>query len=208
MKPPVRAAWRRFNDPIEDVIPWMYQDKRGLITTGVGNLIDPVSTATPLPWMLGDRLATADEIRAEWQRVKDDKTLAQKGALAARHVTKLRLDPAGIDAIVTQRLLSNEQIVRSSHIFAGWDDFPADAQLAVLSMSWALGPSFAGHWPRFGAACHAMAFDVAGGECKIDETGNPGVEPRNDANRLCFANAAKVMARGLDRGVLHWPVSI
>lgn len=51
-----------------------------------------------------------------------------------------------------------------------------------------------------------MAKDATGGyAAKIRELGNPGVVPRNAANRLCFANAAVVLEQGLDPKMLFWP---
>ena len=45
MQSAVRSAWRRFNEPLEGLTDWMYLDIKGLVTTGMGNLIDPVESA-------------------------------------------------------------------------------------------------------------------------------------------------------------------
>jgi hypothetical protein len=52
MQASVRAAWCDFNRSLEGWVSWMYLDVEGLVTTGMGNLIDPVEAAFPLPgWM-------------------------------------------------------------------------------------------------------------------------------------------------------------
>lgn len=40
MHPSVRHYFVKFNEPIEARIPYMYLDIKGLVTVGVGNLID------------------------------------------------------------------------------------------------------------------------------------------------------------------------
>ena len=60
--------------------------------------------------------------------------------------------------------------------FQKFDEWPADAQLALHSMAWAMGSAFAarGKWPHFRAACAKMDFDLAADNCKMSEAGNPG----------------------------------
>ena len=41
MRPNVRDAFSDFNAPLEGVVEWMYLDVRGLVTVGVGNLLQP-----------------------------------------------------------------------------------------------------------------------------------------------------------------------
>ena len=71
MQDSVRAAWCDFNRSLEGWISWMYLDVLGLVTTGMGNLIDPMSTALGLPWV--DETGTQgsqNDIAAEWRAVK------------------------------------------------------------------------------------------------------------------------------------------
>ena len=75
-------------------------------------------------------------------------------------------------------------------------------------MAWALGAGFAAQWPNFSAAVRARDWASASAHCRMDETGNPGVKPRNDADQQLFRNAAAVEARGLDRSVLHYPGTV
>lgn len=169
----------------------MYLDVLGLVTTGMGNLIDPMSTALGLPWV--DETGTQgsqNDIAAEWQAVKSNGALAHQGAQAAKAVTRLRLGDADIQALVLDKLDRNEGILKSYAAFANFDNWPADAQLALLSMAWAMGPGFGPGFPHFAQAVSANDFATAAGDCEMNASGNPGLVRRNAANRQAFLYAA------------------
>lgn len=195
MRPAVRAAWLAFNAPLEGVVPWMYADVRGLVTTAIGILIDPMSYALALPWVRRDgSAATPGEVVQDWQRIKGDESMARLGHRAAERVTSLRLTPAGVEAVVLRKLDELD-----AQLAQRWQEYPtwcADAQLAVLSMAWAMGAGF--DFPRFDAAVRRALWLVAAQECTISERGNPGVAPRNQRNRLLFGAAHRVQQGGLD----------
>ena len=44
-------------------------------------------------------------------------------------------------------------------------------------------------WPKFTAACNMGDWIAAAAECKMEEAGNPGLVPRNLANRQLFEYA-------------------
>src|SRR6266480_95273 len=95
----VRNGFLSFSQPLEGRVRWMYLDIKGLVTTGVGNLIDPVASALKLPFVhKGDGSpANEAEISAEWQRLKGNQALAQKRHTACEAITELRLTDAAID---------------------------------------------------------------------------------------------------------------
>src|SRR5207244_2818316 len=47
----IRDGFLAFSRPLEGRVPWMYLDIKGLVKTGVGNLIDPVGLALKLPFV-------------------------------------------------------------------------------------------------------------------------------------------------------------
>lgn len=202
MQPAVSAAWRAFNAPLEGVIHWMYLDVLGLVTTGMGNLIDPVELALPLPWTRDGAAVDQEAIRAEWTAIKQNAGLAQAGATAAGRVATLRLDDGAIDQLIEAKLADNERTLTGTAAFADFEEWPADAQLGLLSMAWAMGPSFAPGYPRFCAACQARDFAAAAGECAMNDAGNPGLTRRNAANKLAF----QLAATATDPAVLRSPV--
>lgn len=205
MRPSVRDAFYAFTAKYEGVVSWMYADVKQLVTTGVGNLIDPVALAVGLPWKRPDgTVANTSEVVAEWWRVKNDVTLSMRGHRAAALVTKLRLSDDAVRELVFRKLdeCDRDLAVR----FHGWDNFPADAQLGLLSMAWAMGAAFS--FPMFEKCVREGDWFGAAAECRIQDHDNPGVRPRNGANRLLFLNAGRVVADGMDPAVLYFPAMI
>ncbi len=210
MYPNVQSYFREFNEPFEGAIPYMYLDIKGLVTVGVGNLIDPVEVATALPFQFKDQpglQASKEQIAAEWNLLKCDPLLAGKGHLACAALTHLELSGDGIETLINQRLLSNETLLKREEWFQAFESWPADAQLALLSMAWAIGPDGFKRFPNFRAACQRMDFETAAKESRLNETGNPGVTPRNQANFTLLSNASIVMTANLRRSNLYYPGS-
>lgn len=210
MFPSVQSYFRAFNEPFEGAVPYMYLDVKGLVTVGVGNLIDPVELATALPFQFKNQPqqhAWPAQIEAEWHKLKSDSSLASRGHLACGALTEFELGEEAIDNLINHRLASNEKIVKSQESFQAFDNWPADAQLALLSMAWAMGPDGFRTFPNFRAACQKMDFETAAKESRLDENGNPGLIPRNQANFALFTNAAIVLTADLDRSKLYYPGS-
>jgi hypothetical protein len=202
----VRDAFVGFTAAYEGVVPWMYLDIKGLVTVAIGNLIDPIQYAMPLPFVdrATGKAAQRDEIAAEWLRVKGDASLARLGHRAAERITALRLTPEGVDLVVSRKLERNDQHLLGR--FPEFEEWPACAQLAVHSMAWACGPAF--RFQALEVALRARDFASAAAECHINETGNPGLKPRNIANKILFRNAMRVQAFHLDPDFLDWEVDL
>ena len=198
----VQSGFRAFNTPFEGSIPFMYLDIKGLVTVAVGNLIDPVELAQALPFRFRNKPgiatpgapATADHIATEWQNLKNNASLAQEGYTACERITQLELSDDSIDALILDRLTQNESFLKRQQWFQNFDAWPADAQLGLLSMAWAMGPAGPGEFPNFREACQIGNFNGAAAECRMNEAGNPGLIPRNRANFALFSNAAVVLA--------------
>ena len=198
MNPEVARRWHAWSEQLEGRIRWMYLDIKGLVTTGVGNLIDPVEYALPLPWMVsatGQR-ATEAQIRAEWQHMKANPDLARRGARAAGEVATLSLTDAAVDALVLAKLEENDAVY--ARRILGWQAWPWQAQMVRHSIGWACGPH-AGY-PRFEAAVARGDWKTAITECLIPgEATNRGLIARNAAQRALLKelqNAAPAPAPG------------
>lgn len=216
MRDVVRAAFVEFTSKFEGVVPWMYQDVKGLVTVAIGNLIDPIQYAMPLPFV--DRVTGAaagrDAIAAEWLRVKGDASLARLGHRAAERITSLRLTDEGVASLVARKLEQNDAHLRGR--FPYLEEWPACAQLAVHSMAWACGPAFRfpmlemhlrqENWceTSLDADGHEVVTGGAARECHMDVTGNAGLMPRNVADVILFRNAARVRDFKLDPDMLDW----
>ena len=209
MFPSVQSAFRGFNATFEGVIPFMYLDIKGLVTVGIGNLIDPVELAQALPFRFKGNPAspaTKDQIAAEWRMLKSNPDLACEGYEACEPLTQLELDDASINALISGRLIRNQAILKRQPWFESFETWPADAQLGLLSMAWAMGPGGPGEFPHFRAACQDLDFVTAAAQCEMDEEGNPGLIPRNRANITLFSNAAVVLKGNAEaRSALYYP---
>ncbi len=202
MRAAVAAAFMSFSAKLEGALPFMYLDVKCLVTTAIGNLIDPVALALEVPFVDEDGVAaTRAEIFTEWTAVKARRDLAPCGGVAFHKITKLHLTPAGMEHFVLTKAAQVDAYLGQR--FPEYPDWPADAQLGLLSMAWAGGPSF--YFPRFSAAVKAQDFATAALECHMDDSHNRGLVPRNAANVILFQNAAAVLASGADPDVLRWP---
>jgi GH24 family phage-related lysozyme (muramidase) len=207
MKQNVFNIFPSFSKDFEGRVHFMYLDVRKLVTTGIGNLIDPFSLAQNLPWQSKfepNRAATPDEIIAEWNHVKSDPDgRSQRGGGSFEAVTSLQLTDGAVDDLVREKLAGMENFLVNRQEFASFPDWPADGQLGLLSMAWAMGPAF--KFPNFQAACARQDFRAAADQCHMADQGNPGLRPRNVANRELFLSAADALDGNLDPNEVHLP---
>lgn len=218
----VRAIFPSFSARYEGDISWPYKDVRGLITVGLGCLIDPVDRALGLPWVdaVSRRPVTRATVRAEWARLKAMASMTGAVAARQRDVTSIRLTPEGIEQLAHVRLDATVQGLLGR--WPSFGDMPANVQLVLCSMAWALGtgkliaefPKFgrhidAGNWGRAEMHRNEVVYTGAAAECliRVGEKGdpdyNPGVIGRNSANRALLVAATRAAAEGADPGQLY-----
>jgi GH24 family phage-related lysozyme (muramidase) len=206
----VRQNFMAFSTQFEGRVPYMYVDVKDFVTIGVGNLIDPIGLALSLPFVFKSDPSTSasqDDITADWNAVKADPALAQKGHLACDPITKLMLTDDAINSLVLSKADQFESTLKQTGEFSTSDTWPADAQLGLLSMAWAMGPAFGSGWPTFRAACSSQDWSTAAANCHMDETANPGLSPRNAADRVLFLDAGRAASQGSDFTVLQYTLS-
>jgi len=186
----VYASFPGFSKMFEGYTTFMYTDAKGLVTTGVGNLCDPVGIAQGLPWQHTDgSAASSSDVQAAFSAVKAAYPGVQ--SLACAKLTTIRLTIPTIEKMVRGKMLENDRYFASN--FSGFGSWPADAQLALHSMGWAMGPAF--NFPQFKTACVAQEFTTAAANCHMKGI---GIDLRNAANVLLFQNAATVKSQNLD----------
>lgn len=194
----------------------MYLDAKGLVTTVIGNLIEShgalSGTAKLLDWRVtgiqnnhaaapeSAPKATPAQVEAEFQRIKSHQEMAKNGGGTFQSVATLRLTLLSMDQLFTA--VSNTIETNLRKRFPKWESFPADAQLAIMSMAWAMGSGF--EFPKFVAACNALDFDTAAEESKINPNIGSIVD-RNVQNKIALHNAAHVIRTGGAPSLLLWP---
>lgn len=198
----VRDIWVEFNEPLEGIVTCMYADVLGLVTTGMGNLIDPIKSAISHPWELpSGNLATREQIARAWMAAKNDPLCAKRGWTYAAKLpaNNIRLPLEYVHKLIVQKLEQHDEAL--AYRFEGWGSFPADAQLGIHSMAWAMGSGFPAKFPKFTAAVRRGDWEAASRECGISPAKGTVVE-RNRRNRLLFMNAARVVLGNRDPSVL------
>lgn len=221
MKESARKEFVPFTSKFEGVCKHMYLDVKGLVTSGIGNLINDSDRASVLPFKRQDGSpASKSEIIEEWNYVKSRQDLRFRGGMIYQSITKLRLTNEGVLELVLGHLKSDEVWLRK--YFPNYDEFPADAQLALHSMAWANGAAFSPGYPTFTKHAKVLNFRGCANECWIGpilptkdtpvenrrpDPKNPGVHPRNLANYKLFQNADLVIRYKLDPDILYYPDS-
>ena len=190
MKQAVIDCFFDWSSKFEGYVTWMYLDCKGLVTTGVGNLINTVGEACALPFVHADGSpATQGEIASEWMLIHSTQDLAKRGYLQAHAYCKLHLTPEGVRALVQQKLASNWAWM-SRNYYPACESWPAAAQLAVSSMAWAVGAGFPKIFKNFSTFANKGDWASAAKCALINTTGNVGVIPRNKANVALLTYAA------------------
>ena len=218
MRQAVQDNLLSFNSRFEGSCTWMYLDVKGLVTTGVGDLIDSPGAALALDWAHVDGTpASVPEVQAAWAQVKGAQALRMLGGGHFAQLTSIRLTPAGL-----LKAVSSRRDLDWAHLLARFPNlptWPADAQMGVLSIAWAAGAAWRA--PHFDlAAVHpfcapAAAEDYIGmareGWLNEDAGGvhNAGLHPRNLANQTLFMNADRVVnGRGYDPESFYYPQTL
>lgn len=224
LHPSVLEQFVVFTKPLEGLVKNPYLDVKGLLTVGLGCLIDPPESALALGWVFLDGSpAPRAEVLAQLRSLKSQQGLKNYPALSStvQGATRIRLTDDGVSELARARLAAAVAwLIKYFPKFASW---PADAQLCACSMAWAVG---AGWPPIFGHAEHSLQASpprfleaiihapdplhpglFLPAEIDISTKGNPGIVPRNAQNELLLSNAQIVQDNELDITVLHWPKS-
>jgi GH24 family phage-related lysozyme (muramidase) len=146
----------------EGCVPWMYRDTVGKVTVGVGLMLPDAKAAEALPFVVGARAATPEEIAAEYARVE----AMAMGRAPAFYKTpgSLVLAEQTIDAKLASVLAGFEADLRGQ--FPHYDNFPDGVKMALLDMIYNLGPAglFKG-FPHLVAAIQTGAWTQAAEHC-------------------------------------------
>jgi hypothetical protein len=179
----VSAIIRKFLSLYEGEVREMYIDNRGLVTTGVGNLLSDPAAACQYQWepIGGGGPVEPSDVRAEFNRVASSDTKAKIpdwatmgggnfiAAAKKLGIVTLQLTTDSYRRIFTEKLAGLESTMKGTPGFEDYETYPADAQMGVLSVIWANGAGgFVGPrkedrrlhktWPNFTAACKRRAW--------------------------------------------------
>ena len=120
----------------EGLVLWMYLDKKGLVTTGIGNLLSTTEAARALPWFYGNVLATPEQVTGDWMAVVS--ATRGKPAHAYASLTRCRLTAEFTEAHARGRL-EHEFLPGCRRVVTGFDELPLAARRALVDMIYSLG---------------------------------------------------------------------
>jgi GH24 family phage-related lysozyme (muramidase) len=160
----------------------MYRDTVGKVTVGVGLMLPDAKAAAALPFVVGTRSATPEEIAAEYARV--DAMAMGRASAFYKTPTSLVLTQQTIDAKLSSVLAGFEADLRGQ--FPHYDTLPDGVKMALLDMIYNLGPAglFKG-FPHLVAAIQTGTWTQAAEHCVRR---GPGAA-RNDWTREQFLSA-------------------
>lgn len=98
----------------------------------------------------------------------------------------------------------DERVLQSR--YAAVDAWPADAQLWIMVLGWALGPGFS--LAGFRQAVNQLVPDFVGAARAIGVGKTPTLVTLGGIARVGFGNAAIVVRFDLDPEVLYWPIDM
>jgi GH24 family phage-related lysozyme (muramidase) len=127
----------------EAFINWMYLDSLSYVTIGYGTMLPDADAAVGVDLRHPNkRLATADEKRAEWRRLRAISPAGAERNYSAQSYRKdatLFIMESEADRL---RLLKLDGfIVDLRNLYPRFDTFPEDAQVALMDMVYNLGPT-------------------------------------------------------------------
>lgn len=173
----------------EGVVPHMYLDQKGLVTTGVGNLLATIEDALALPWERRGQPATREEVEFNYGAVQ----ALPWGMAARRYVFPdgVTLTSEAIDELLVRRI---EGFLDQLHRrMVDFPKFPDPAKRALMDMIFTLGAgglfgtSKLHGFPNLVRACRLMDWRSAADHCHRRA---PCREERNAWVRGLFLEAA------------------
>ncbi len=175
---------------IEDFLPYMYQDKYGNVTVGIGFLLKKPEDAFPLNFIKFNPIANATplEIEEAFNMVKNAPVAPNTVATDFEKLTDIRISEAEAELKALADMHDFLRILRSPNYFPDFDTYPVTAKMGILDMAYTLG-AFGTRtgYPRFTAAVRRRNWKLA-----AQHSHRPQVSGKRDAIvRNWFKQAAR-----------------
>ena len=213
-----------FTEPLEGGFAadcmFMVQDLQvatgmGITFKGKGDRNGGLAMAVALEWVFkpehpkANQKCDPSDIARDYDVVLGMEELGRQGPghLAEwKRVTNCRITKDGLRDGVRNRVIFNINFIKTQRKIGppigNFDTFPADAQLCVVSLTWAIGNEFG--FPKFCAACRKADWFEAANECTLSN--KEGTLPRRSREQQLMMHNAGCTALGLgDPDKLHFP---
>lgn len=172
-----------FTAPFEGIVPHLYLDSGGLLTCGVGFLVEDERELRRLPWSPNVQAAVADARAVkDTLHVEPGQLWHARAASAYRPLCSARLSEASMHAIFADKVLAFRRAIDPAWKLTNW---PEPVQLALVDMAYNLGVGGLNKYRRLQMAVFARQWHVAADECA-----RRGIQAaRNEATRRLFLSA-------------------
>jgi hypothetical protein len=174
-----------------------------------------VAMAKALTWVCkqghprAGQLCSPSDIESDYDLVLSNEELGRRGSGFLnqwKDLTNCRVTKDGLKQGVRKRVIGNIYYVKTQRTgdknLGNFDTFPADAQLCVISLTWANGNEF--DYPKFCKACREANWSEAAAQCGFQSKENT-LPRRQKAQEEMMRNAARVKAGAASSDTLHWP---
>lgn len=189
MFPNLIPTMRKTLATFEGVTDFMYLDQKGLVTTGVGNLIDPKEKVNDFEWLRkDDTTPTPEEVDAEWDQIQKRQADKNKGGMYFKQFATLHITPSNLEKVFTKKATDFVGWLQRNENFKEIDDFPWDAQLGIMMWIWATGSGKPEWYQEFKAACKKQDWEEAAKNVPWPDID----EKRERALKQMFTSAANV----------------
>jgi GH24 family phage-related lysozyme (muramidase) len=180
MRPAAIPVFRAKTQTIEGRKSFGYRDTRGNITIGIGHLVPSLAAWLALPW---DGIDAAT-LTSEWDCIRLMPFGVEWGAGYYATSTTSRLSDDAIDRLFESDVEACEFEARP--LFSGYPYYPADGQMGVCSMIFAMGAKNMQGFPLCCAAIRRGDWTGAAAQCHMAGCS----DARNSWTKACFLAAA------------------
>lgn len=187
----------------------------GITFKGKGDRNGGLAMASALEWVYktghpkANQPCTPADITLDYDTVLANEDLGKKGSGFLdewKKITNCRITLNGLKSAVRNRIVGNINYAKTARkdlkYLGDFDSFPADAQLCVASLTWAMGNDFG--FKYFCEACRKKDWVWAARECTLSN--KESTIPRRSAQQQLMMHNAACTALGVaDPDTLHFP---
>lgn len=171
----------------ESRVHWLYLDRPGLVTVGVGRMLPTVEAAQALPFKTSEgQPATAEHVAHDFNRVH----AMEPNHLATFYLCaeSIRLASSDIEALLFTDVTDCDRWIRKQ--FTHYDAWPKCAKLATIDMRYNLGPKRFLRYTEMIRGLNSEDWELAAKECDRNIR-DAAFAARNYWTRCQFLDAAK-----------------
>ena len=193
-----QKRFRAHIDKFEDLTTYMYLDRKGVVTVGLGHRIPNVDAVKAITFLHRGKTTIADNA----QKMRNYNLVLNSGrtgdaATEFKSLTNIDLDLTANESLFNNDVAEFQRLLRHPIYFPDFETYPAGAQLGMLVIAYTMG--VAGFFKDYTDFREALKYrnwltvaDESGRKVISDIHGNPGtMEERNTVVKGWFLEAIR-----------------